>query len=627
MKGVNDTAEWLTATLSSIGDGVVAVDAEGRILNMNPAAERLSGWTKQEAQGKAVQEVLRFVGEFGDDSAENPVRRAIARGEVADLPKHAVIFGQQSDSRPIADTAAPVCDADGNVGGIVFVIHDKAAVRLHGESLADGEVRLRLLFEHMMEGCALCKMIYEAGRPVDLIYLDVNQAFEKLTHLKDVVGRRITEVIPSIGTTNPELLEAYGRVAKSGKPERLETHVEQLGIWLSISVYSPWPEHFVAVFENITERKTAERALRRSEARYRRLFDDAGEGIVLTDPQTGTIVDCNRAFSRLVGYRKAELIGRGREIVFSSAEERPAPLRFGAKRGQITQTQVRTKAETTKDVEVEESLLEVDGGIIVQSFVRDVTDAKRVEQDVRSMNAELERRVHERTLALAAANEELQSFAYSVSHDLRGPLRGIDGLTAILVEDHGDAIGDDGIATCKRIVENARKMGQLIDDLLAYSRLGRAEVRRSDIDMQAMAESVFAELARGEDKDRIHCVIGPLPMAFGDPTLIRQVWVNLIANALKFSSKREQAVIGIGGSDGPGEMVYFVRDNGAGFDMAYGDKLFGVFQRLHAAGEFEGTGVGLAIVQRVVRRHGGRAWAAGEVDRGATFYFALPSKP
>jgi len=169
-------------------------------------------------------------------------------------------------------------------------------------------------------------------------------------------------------------------------------------------------------------------------------------------------------------------------------------------------------------------------------------------------------------------------------------------------------------------------MGQLIDDLLAYSRLGRTDVHRCDIDMREMAQAVFSDLTGDSEAGRVTLTMEPLAKAYGDPALIHQVWVNLIGNALKFSSKREKAVIEIGGSTVLGEHIYYVRDNGAGFDMQYADKLFGVFQRLHGSSEFEGTGVGLAIVQRVIRRHGGRTWAVGEVDRGATVYFTLPVK-
>jgi methyl-accepting chemotaxis protein len=245
---------------------------------------------------------------------------------------------------------------------------------------------------------------------------------------------------------------------------------------------------------------------------------------------------------------------------------------------------------------------------------------------LRGLISGLEQRVHERTAELEAANKELEAFAYSVSHDLRAPLRAIDGYTSILVEEHKPALDVEGKRVCTVIRRQAQRMGQLIDDLLAFSHLSRVDIRASSIDMEALANSVFHELTTPEARQRIDFQVEPLPPVMGDPVLIRQVWVNLLANAVKFSSKQKQAVIEVGSSQEAAENIYFVRDNGAGFDMEYADKLFGVFERLHTEQDFEGTGVGLAIVQRIIHRHGGRVWAEGEVDKGAMFYFTLPQK-
>jgi light-regulated signal transduction histidine kinase (bacteriophytochrome) len=217
----------------------------------------------------------------------------------------------------------------------------------------------------------------------------------------------------------------------------------------------------------------------------------------------------------------------------------------------------------------------------------------------------------------------LEAFSYSVSHDLRAPLRAIDGFTRILEEDYAPHLDTEGRRVCSVIHENAGKMGRLIDDLLAFSRLGRAQMNLSRIDMGAMANAVLHELTTPEDRTRIDFQVDVLPPTVADPTLMRQVWMNLLSNAVKFSSKRERAVIRVSGQQDQGESVYSVQDNGAGFDMKYVGKLFGVFQRLHGAKEFEGTGVGLALVQRVIHRHGGRVWGQGEPDQGATFCFSL----
>jgi len=225
---------------------------------------------------------------------------------------------------------------------------------------------------------------------------------------------------------------------------------------------------------------------------------------------------------------------------------------------------------------------------------------------------------------LAAVNHELEAFSYSVSHDLRAPLRAIDGFARILGEDHGPALAPEAQRLLGVIRENAVRMGRLIDDLLQFSRLGRKELEVTALDLDALARSVVDELRREGGARDIDVAIGPLPPARGDRALIRQAFVHLIGNALKFTRGRPDARVEIGSRHQQDEVAYYIRDNGVGFDMRYADKLFGVFQRLHAVEEFEGTGVGLALVQRIVHRHGGRVWAEGRVNDGATFSFTLP---
>jgi signal transduction histidine kinase len=240
---------------------------------------------------------------------------------------------------------------------------------------------------------------------------------------------------------------------------------------------------------------------------------------------------------------------------------------------------------------------------------------------------ELELRVQARTRELEAANGELEAFCYSVSHDLRAPLRGIDGFSLALLEDYGDQFDAVGRDYLERVRAAAHRMAALIDDLLALSRITRAELQRGPIDLSQLARSVVAELSRSEPERNVAIVIEPDLRAEGDSPLIRTVLENLIGNAWKFTSKRQDARIEVGRTQINETWTFFVRDNGAGFDQAYTDRLFGAFQRLHAATEFPGTGIGLASVLRIIHRHGGRIWAEGEVNRGATFYFSLSADP
>jgi PAS domain S-box-containing protein len=267
-----------------------------------------------------------------------------------------------------------------------------------------------------------------------------------------------------------------------------------------------------------------------------------------------------------------------------------------------------------------------DGSPLVLELGIDVTDRKKAEEELYQLNEELEQRVQQRTAQLEAANLELESFSYSVSHDLRAPLRAIDGFSRLLLNDNARQLDGEGQRLLNVIRDNTQKMGMLIDDLLAFSRMGRREVKVAGLDMASQVAEVVKELQETFGGRTVHWDLKPLPNTRADRALMRQVWVNLLGNALKFTRPRDAAVIEVGCQSGEDEDTFYVKDNGVGFDMQYAHKLFGVFQRLHRYEEFEGTGVGLALVQRIIQRHGGRTWAEGRINRGATFYFSLPRR-
>ena len=250
---------------------------------------------------------------------------------------------------------------------------------------------------------------------------------------------------------------------------------------------------------------------------------------------------------------------------------------------------------------------------------RDITEQKLADEQIKQLNADL----HANVLQLELSNKELESFSYSVSHDLRAPLRALNAYAGILEEDYMPVLDDEAKRVLGIIKANALKMGVLIDDLLEFSRLGRKEVEKSQTDIKRMVEDIVTDIARSTHHSAT-IKISPLPPVYADPALLKQVWINLISNAIKYSGKKENPVIEIGSTDSETETCFFVKDNGSGFDMKYAAKLFNVFQRLHSAEEFAGTGVGLAIVYRIIAKHGGRIWADAKKDEGATFYFTIP---
>ena len=268
----------------------------------------------------------------------------------------------------------------------------------------------------------------------------------------------------------------------------------------------------------------------------------------------------------------------------------------------------------------------------VCGVARDVTERNRVEQELSVYRQHLEDLVAERTAEiqnsnhkLEGVNQELETFAYSVSHDLRAPLRAVDGFSRILLEEYAPQLDAEGQRIVNVIREGTQKMAQMIDDILAFSRAGRQEIAPAAIDMEELARAALKDLEPALAGRNVKLDIKPLPASHGDAPMIQRLWTNLLDNAIKFTRPKPQGVIEVGAQLGKGETIYYVKDNGVGFDMQYADKLFGVFQRLHGQDEFPGTGIGLAIVKRIVARHGGRVWAEGKVNQGATIYFALPN--
>jgi len=468
---------------------------------------------------------------------------------------------------------------------------------------------------------------------------------DKETESEDFVRRLMTgEKVHSFETR---------RVTKNGRI---------LDVWLTMTKVldvAGKPIGIASTERDITERKKAEAELRETAEYLHNLIDYANAPIVVWDPQF-KITRFNHAFEKLTGRSTAKVLGKQLEILFPSAQAKASMELI-----RRTWTGKRMEAVELAIQHVEGSVYTVlwnsatlfskDGRAPVATIAQgqDITELKRTlekienknkelifqneekekraaelaiaNKEIKKLNEELEERVRQRTALLTAAMKESEAFSYSVSHDLKAPLRAMSGFASILSEDYAPKLDDEGRRVVDVIKSNAGIMARLIDDLLALSHLGRQAMKIADIDMTELARGVCKELQDSLPHDRrIEVTVKALPNARADHVLVKQVFINLIGNAMKFTSHKDKAVIEIGGYDEDREHVYYVKDNGAGFDMKYADDLFGVFQRLHAQEEFSGNGIGLAIVNRAIHRHGGTVRAEAEVDKGAAFYFTLP---
>ncbi|MEX2536697.1 MAG: ATP-binding protein [Trueperaceae bacterium] len=507
--------------------------------------------------------------------------------------------------------------------------------------LRESEERYRTLVSSVDQGFCVIEVLFdENDRPVDYRFKEMNPLFEALTGLQDAAGRTARELVPGL---EERWFEAYGQVALTGEPVRFTESSEAMSRWFDVYAFRVGGEdsrEVALLFSNITERKRAEaeresllRELELERSQLATIFREAPAMIATLRGPQHVFEMANPLYYQLVGRR--ELIGKSvREALPDVADQGFFELLdevYGSGEpfvGSATRILLRHKPESPQLERfldfVYQPMREADGsisGIFVHAV--DVTEHTRAVEALAKARNEMEQRVEDRTSDLKALNAELESFNYSVSHDLRAPLRGIDGFSEVLLEDYRESLDETARGYLQRIRAGALRMGNLIDDLLNLSHMSTGSLKRRPINLSVLAESVAESLRAGDPQRDVAVIIEQGITANADENLLRIVLENLLGNSWKFTDKLEHTSIEFGVDEVNGQKVFLVRDTGAGFDMLYADKLFAPFQRVHSRDDFPGTGIGLAIVQRIIHRHGGTIWAESEVGNGANFYFTL----
>lgn len=609
--------------------GVVYQDEKGKISSANPAAEEILGLTLDQMQGRTSTDPMwHAIREDGSPwpGDEHPSMIALVSGEEV---KNALmgVFNPVTDGYTwINIHAVPLFRPGEERPYEVFTTFEDVTFRKKNlELLKKSEMLYHDLVETSQDLIWQCD---EEGR-----YTYLNPAWEEVLGYKvdEMIGKTFTDFqTPAYAKRDMKEFKKllHGDVVKGLETVHLGKKGEEIHLVFNAKFVRDQEGAIVGTrgtAYDITERKKRLEQLANISLRQ--------EAILSAIPDIITEVDNKKVYTwtNQAGYDffGQDVIGRSADTYFEGEQDtlnQVKPLFNGAENVIYVESWQRRNDGEKRLLAWWCRVLKTASGEIqgALSTARDITERNMAEEEIQKLNKELDQRVKERTAQLETANAELEAFAYSVSHDLRAPLRGIDGYSRIIIEQYEDLLDDEGKRFLGNIRSSTKKMDRLINDLLHLARVSRADFQATTIDMNALVSSVFDEIIPEDDREKVVLRISQIPTAYGDPVLVRQVWTNLISNSLKYSKPKANRKIIIDSQTEKNETIYRINDNGVGFNQKYVHKLFGLFQRLHSEAEFEGTGVGLAIVQRIIQRHGGRVWAEGEEGKGATFYFTLP---
>jgi len=623
---VSDSEARFRNLVESAPDAIIIVNGEGRIVLANAQAEKWFGYARSELLNQPIELLVpeRFRTHHPDYRQayiENPVVRAMGVGR--DL------YGRRKDGSefPVELNLSPLETKKEKL--VTSIIRD-ISIRKHAEEeLRASEARFRGLLESAPDAIVIvndkgCIVLVNAQAELWFGYSRDELLNQPIELLVPEQFRTRHQDYRQVYTENPQVrpmgvgLDLSGR-RKDGSEFPVEINLSPLKIGQDLFI--------ISIIRDITVRKRAEQMQREAQAKYQELVNNLRVGVYRHSPtSTGCFLEVNPAIVEMFEAESAEQLqtypvndlcrdqGCWREFVHKVRQK-----------GYIDNEEV--PLVTLKGREFFASITAVikkdsTGNTYFDGIIEDISERKEIERRIQQLNTAL----RDRAMVLESVNHELEAFSYSVSHDLRAPLRAVDGFSRILLDEYAGRLDDTGRDRLKRIRAAAQRMALLIDDLLKLSRITRSELKRGDIDLSLIATEVIDDLRKQEPSRAVQCIIQPGLIVWGDGRLLHIVLDNLLGNAWKFTGKRADARIEFGMEMQNDEPVYFVRDNGAGFDMAYAEKLFGAFQRLHGTEEFPGTGIGLATAQRIIHKHGGRIWAESKVEQGATFYFTLEAR-